>query len=80
MFLIQNTQNRDASAMHAKMDELLHAVRGAQERFIGIEHLTDHELAIILAEVEARARKIHANPGPAESSPTRGCRGKAAEG
>ncbi|WP_339931991.1 low affinity iron permease family protein [uncultured Brevundimonas sp.] len=81
VFLIQNTQNRDASAMHAKMDELLHAVRGAQERFIGIEHLTDHELAIILAEVEARARKSHADPDPdpAKSSPTRGRRGKAAE-
>ena len=63
VFLIQNTQNRDAAAMHAKMDELLHAVRGAQERFIGIEHLTDDELAHILAEVESRARAIHAPPG-----------------
>jgi len=65
VFLIQNTQNRDASAMHAKLDELLHSVRGAQERCIGIEHLTGHELALILAEVEARARKIHAHPAPA---------------
>lgn len=65
VFLIQNTQNRDASAMHAKLDELLHAVRGAEERFIGIEHLTDHELALILAEVESRAREIHAQPSPA---------------
>jgi low affinity Fe/Cu permease len=60
VFLIQNTQNRDASAMHAKMDELIFAVRRADARFIGIEHLTDRELAVILAEVEARAHAIHA--------------------
>lgn len=59
VFLIQNTQNRDASAMHAKMDELIYAVRKADARFIGIEHLTDKELAVILEEVEARAVAIH---------------------
>src|SRR5690606_17254910 len=47
VFLIQNTQNRDAAAMHAKVDELIHAVRAADERFIGIERLTDHELKAI---------------------------------
>ena len=78
VFLIQNTQNRDASAMHAKLDELLHAVRGAEERFIGIEHLTDHELALILAEVEARSRKIHARPGPRGAGSTRAGRGRPA--
>ena len=71
VFLIQNTQNRDASAMHAKLDELLHAVRGAEERFIGIEHLTDHELALILADVEASSRKIPARPGPQGAGSTR---------
>lgn len=66
VFLIQNTQNRDAAAMHAKMDELIYAVRKADARFIGIEHLTDRELAIILEEVERRARDIHAgNPARA---------------
>ncbi|WP_312146239.1 low affinity iron permease family protein [Brevundimonas sp.] len=60
VFLIQNTQNRDAAAMHAKMDELIYAVRKADARFIGIEHLTDKELALILAEVEQQALAIHA--------------------
>ncbi|HEY4585352.1 MAG TPA: low affinity iron permease family protein [Brevundimonas sp.] len=60
VFLIQNTQNRDAAAMHAKMDELIYAVKKADSRFIGIEHLTDKELALILQEVELRARDIHA--------------------
>ncbi|MEY4555685.1 MAG: hypothetical protein RL093_804 [Pseudomonadota bacterium] len=59
VFLIQNTQNRDGAAMQAKLDELLHAVTAADERFIGIEHLTDKDLAKILAEVEARAQRLH---------------------
>nr|WP_315023535.1 low affinity iron permease family protein [Brevundimonas diminuta] len=60
VFLIQNTQNRDAAAMHAKMDELIYAVKKADAGFIGIEHLTDKELAAILQEVERRGRDIHA--------------------
>ncbi len=60
VFLIQNTQNRDAAALHAKMDELIYAVKKADAGFIGIEHLTDKELAVILQEVERRGRDIHA--------------------
>ena len=60
VFLIQNTQNRDAAAMHAKLDELVYAVKKADAAFIGIEHLTDKELAAILREVERRGRDIHA--------------------
>lgn len=59
VFLIQNTQNRDGAAMQAKLDELLHAVKAADERFIGIEHLTDRDLDKILADVEARAQRLH---------------------
>lgn len=59
VFLIQNTQNRDGAAMQAKLDELIHAVRRADERFIGIEHLTDKDLDAILVQVEQRANRIH---------------------
>ncbi len=59
VFLIQNTQNRDGAAMQAKLDELLHAVRAADERFIGIEHMTEKDLDRILAEVEGRAARVH---------------------
>ena len=59
VFLIQNTQNRDGAAMQAKLDELIHAIRKADERFIGIEHLTDKELDLILAQVEGRATRVH---------------------
>ena len=44
VFLIQNTQNRDGAAIQAKLDELIRAVSHARNEFIGIEHLTEHEL------------------------------------
>jgi len=59
VFLIQNTQNRDGAAMQAKLDELLHAIRAADERFIGIEHMTERDLDKILADVEGRAARVH---------------------
>ncbi len=43
VFLIQNTQNRDGAAIQAKLDELIRA-SGAQNMFIGIEHLTQEEV------------------------------------
>jgi low affinity Fe/Cu permease len=55
VFLIQNTQNRDGAAIQAKLDELLRAVSDARNDFIGIEHLTERELAEILADVEQEA-------------------------
>ena len=44
VFLIQNTQNRDAPAMHLKLDELIRAMRGAHDGMIDIEKLSDSEL------------------------------------
>ncbi len=52
VFLIQNSQNRDAAAMQAKLDELIRAVRGARNEFVGIEHLTDHEIEAIRSALE----------------------------
>jgi low affinity Fe/Cu permease len=52
VFLIQNSQNRDAGAMQAKLDELIRAVERAREQFIGIEHMTDHEIEEIRAALE----------------------------
>lgn len=52
VFLIQNSANRDTAAMQAKLDELLRAVEGAREKFIGIEHLTSHEVEAIRTELE----------------------------
>jgi len=50
VFLIQNTQNRDAKALHLKLDELLRGVEGARTSFVDIEHLTDDELARLKGE------------------------------
>src|SRR3972149_11932628 len=44
VFLIQNTQNRDAKAFHLKLDELLKGVKGARAGLIDIEELPDSEL------------------------------------
>jgi low affinity Fe/Cu permease len=44
VFLIQNTQNRDARAMHLKLDELIHAMHGARNRLIDLEDMSDEEL------------------------------------
>ena len=43
VFLIQNTQNRDGAAIQTKLDELIRA-SDAENEFMGIEKLTDHEL------------------------------------
>jgi len=55
VFLIQNTANRETSAMQVKLDEIIYSIRGAQNRMIGIEHLTDTELEELIREAEARA-------------------------
>lgn len=52
VFLIQNSQNRDAAAMQAKLDELLRAVDAAREGFVGIEHRTDEEIEELRTALE----------------------------
>jgi low affinity Fe/Cu permease len=44
VFLIQNTQNRDAKAVHLKLDELLRATRAARNTMLDLEHMADAEL------------------------------------
>lgn len=55
VFLIQNTQNRDAKATHLKLDELIKAVRGARAGLIDVEDLSDEELERLHEEFQ----KIH---------------------
>jgi low affinity Fe/Cu permease len=52
VFLIQNTQNRDAKAMHLKLDELITSIEGARNRFVDLENLSEDELATIQAQFE----------------------------
>ncbi len=64
VFLIQNSQNRDAAAIQAKLDELIRATGEARNQFIGIEHLTDSELqgirTALESEAQARGTERHA--------------------
>src|SRR5712691_1794683 len=50
VFLIQNTQNRDAKAIHLKLDELIHGVKGAHNALLDLEDLTEQELERVRAD------------------------------
>jgi low affinity Fe/Cu permease len=54
VFLIQNTQNRDAKALHLKLDEVIRALDGArQEIFVDLEEKSDEELKRVKQEIES---------------------------
>jgi low affinity Fe/Cu permease len=52
VFLIQNTQNRDAKAVHLKLDELIRALEGARDNLVDLEKKTDGELKELEGEFE----------------------------
>lgn len=68
VFVIQNSQNRDAAAMQAKLDELLRSDREARAEFIGIEHLTDEQIQNIRAALEREVGKTLGKEGTADDS------------
>lgn len=53
VFLIQNTQNRDARALHLKLDEVIRSLKAAHNDMINIEKLSDEELAQLAKKYEA---------------------------
>ncbi|AIT05119.1 membrane protein [Sphingomonas taxi] len=67
VFLIQNSQNRDAAAMQAKLDELIRAVDAARSQFIGIEHLTDREIEKVRSDLERECSEIDGKLSPVVS-------------
>jgi low affinity Fe/Cu permease len=74
VFLIQNTQNRDGAAIQAKLDELIRAGKG-QNRFIGIEHLTEGEVEQyrqLCERAASRARHAEAKAERAEAEHAEG--------
>ncbi|MEO6013537.1 MAG: low affinity iron permease family protein [Devosia sp.] len=62
VFVLQNTQERDGEAVQAKLDELIYAVKGADNCFVQAEKLADHELhalrAKLLEQCEAATDEI----------------------
>jgi low affinity Fe/Cu permease len=57
VFLIQNTQNRDAKAVHLKLDELIRAVQGARNHLVDLEKLSDDEMKKLEDEFERIHKK-----------------------
>jgi low affinity Fe/Cu permease len=55
VFVIQNTQNRDAKAIHLKLDELIRAMKGARNKLVDLERLSDDELE----KLEQEFRRLH---------------------
>jgi low affinity Fe/Cu permease len=60
VFLIQNTQNRDATAMHIKLDELIRAVEGARNRMVNLEDLTEDQLNALKEQFASLAETAEA--------------------
>jgi low affinity Fe/Cu permease len=52
VFLIQNTQNRDARAINMKLDELIRAIDKARDHMMNIEKLSDVELDVLETQFE----------------------------
>jgi low affinity Fe/Cu permease len=71
VFLIQNSQNRDAAAIQAKLDELIRALEQARSQFIGIEHLPDTEIEQIRASLEEEVGSENGKAGTADSTVAR---------
>jgi low affinity Fe/Cu permease len=71
VFLIQNTQNRDAKAVHLKLDELIRAVQGARNRLVDLEKLSDEELKTLeeqFTRVRNKAAQREPEMDPAEET------------
>ena len=73
VFLIQNAQNRDAKAIHLKLDELIRAVSDADNAMLNLDELDDEALAEIHARYTAMAQQagqhIESRRGAGEGSP-----------
>ena len=68
VFLIQNTQNRDARALHLKLDEIIRSIKRAENEMINIERLSDEELAELTERYdrircEAEKRRVQQKAG-----------------
>jgi low affinity Fe/Cu permease len=63
VFLIQNTQNRDSTAMQIKLDELIRALQGAHNELVDLEELTEEELEHMKVHYSRLAERARAKLG-----------------
>jgi len=61
VFLIQNTQNRDAKAVHLKLDEMIRALEGARNQLVDLEDLSDEELKKLEEQFQRLRQKAERN-------------------
>ena len=57
VFLIQNTQNRDGKAIQLKLDELIRAMKGARNKLVDLENLSEEDLAKLQKEFQGLHRR-----------------------
>ena len=67
VFLIQRTQNKDALAIHIKLNELVAAVKGASNRVVDIEALSEGDLQTLECHYEELARLAREDADPTQS-------------
>jgi low affinity Fe/Cu permease len=68
VFLIQNTQNRDAKAVHLKLDEIIRALKGARNELVDLEDLSDEALKNLekqFQDLRQRTERRHQSHGTA---------------
>jgi low affinity Fe/Cu permease len=61
VFLIQNTQNRDSTAMQIKLDELIRALKGAHNELVDLEEMSEEELEQMKARFTQLAEQARAS-------------------
>ena len=71
VFLIQNTQNRDARAIHIKLDELIYGVKGARNMIVDLENCTDEEIEAFEKEFHELRKRHGVEPGSGERRKSR---------
>jgi len=64
VFLIQNTQNRDSTALQLKLDELIRAIEGAHNTLLDLEELEERDLEQLRNVYEELARRARAQGAP----------------
>jgi low affinity Fe/Cu permease len=64
VFLIQNTQNRDAKAAHLKLDELIRALKNARNELVDLEDLSDVELKKLEEQFKSMRKQAENDGSP----------------
>ena len=69
VFLIQNTQNRDAKAVHLKLDEIIRALKGARNELVDLEELSDEDLKKLEQQFQRIRKKAEHDGNHAHTEP-----------